>query len=143
MLTIELVDEKPRKIYGIKSWEGKITIGDFEEYFYMPTDSWTLDNYKQQWRKGLERIKNHDISCLITSVYKLKTVAAIEWWKLYKVNNIIYIQNQLFGGSEILNPSNHSPFDIQTCYQYIPPRRIIDEEDGRKISEWSVEVDEI
>jgi hypothetical protein len=141
---IEVVSKKPKKINKELVYIGRITIGDFQENFHMPLDSWTVEEYKQQWKEGLERIKTHDSSCLIVTISRLKTNPFIIVWLLYKVNNIIFIQNQLLV-SEILKEIaiDLPPYDAKTCYQYVTPRETISEEDGRKISEWQINVSDI
>lgn len=62
---IEVISKKPETINGKKYYRGKITIGDFWESIFMSFDNWTIEEYKQQWKDGLERIKTHDTSCLV------------------------------------------------------------------------------
>lgn len=140
---IEVISDKPKRIDNELVYIGKITIGDFQEKFHMPLDSWTIDEYKQQWKEGLERIKTHDSSCLIVTMSKQKTDPFILIWVLYKVNNNIFIQNQLLV-NEILKEisTDLPPYDEKTCYQYITPRETISE-DGDKISEWQIDITDI
>jgi hypothetical protein len=136
--SINIVETRPQKTSHILSYKGLLTIGDFQEYFYMPIDSWPLQQYKIQWKEGIQRLKTENSSCLITSIYKLKTRPAIEWWPLYKEGEIVYIQNHHFGG-KIMEERGVGlpPFNQDTCYLYVPPRETLSD-DGTKVSEWSV-----
>ena len=68
----EVISKKPEMVEGVMSYWGQITVGDFSEKFVIPLDSWTLDEYLQQWREGLEHLKNHNISCLVIAAQNLK-----------------------------------------------------------------------
>jgi hypothetical protein len=142
-LKIEIVNEKPKIIDNELGCKSQITIGDFKESFIMPLDSWTSKEYKRQWQEGLERIKQEDTSCLITAVRTLEKRPRIELWILYKVGGMIFIQNHLLGGKIFKERAVNLPaFDTKTCYLYIPPRETLTDE-GEKLSEWSLSVDEI
>ena len=118
--------------------KGRIRIGTYKEDFEMALDFWSLDEYRQQWREGLERLKDHDQSCLITN-FEMTRTPMIEWWILYKVGNTIYAQNELVTPNFFESFFARGEFNSQTCYDFIGPRQIVTE-DGEKISEWSFEV---
>lgn len=64
----------------------------------MPLNWWTIKEYEKQWKEGLERIKSHDKSCLVVSIYDPIQEPQVEWWILYKEGNKIFVQNhRLFG----------------------------------------------
>ncbi len=44
---IEVMSKNPVVINGYKHYKGRITIGDFQESFYMPVDSWSIPEYKK------------------------------------------------------------------------------------------------
>ena len=143
--SIEVISKNPKKINGLLSSAGRITIGDFTETFIMSLDSWTIEDYRQQWKEAIERIKTHDASCLVTTAQNISTYPFIMLWLLYKVENKIFLQNQLIN-TEILEelnlPFKLSEFNIKNCYNLITPREILSE-DGETYSEWSVMLDEI
>jgi hypothetical protein len=142
-LKIEVIKKKPEKIYGLLSHVGQITIGDYKETFIMPLDNWTLEEYQQQWKEGLERIKSHAVSCLITSVQNLGTRhPSIEMWILYKEGKTIFIQQSLLINETVEHSMKLSEFNSKTCYQFIDPRETITES-GQEISEWSINISDI
>ena len=61
---------------------------------------------------------------------------------MYKINNTIFIQNQILGG-EIFEESKIGlpPYNAKTCYLYLLPRRI-NNEYGHKVDEWNISVDD-
>lgn len=130
---IEVMKKKPVVINGYKHYKGQITIGDFQESFYMPVDSWSIPEYKKQWKEGLERIKTHDSSCLVVN-----SIGYIEFWSLYREGEKIFIHNNCL----FERPKGLPRFDINTCYLYVIPRETIDE-DGNKISEWQVDLQDV
>jgi hypothetical protein len=141
---IEVISKKPKIINKQLVYLGRITIEDLKETFYMPLNSWTIEEYKQQWKEGLERIKTHDSSCLIVTMSGLNKSPWIELWILYKENNTIFIQNQyLFGEVFQERAIGLPPYDAKTCYLYVPPRETISEDNGRKISEWKIDISDI
>jgi len=135
-LQIRVVDLKRKKLRGISVCKGEIQIGTFKETFVMPLDSWSVKDYEQQWREGLERIKTHDTSCLVTAIQELKTEPYVDLWILYKDGNMIYIQNHIFDASDY-SGKNLTDFNIQNCYSYLFPRRPF-KYDGLNPQEWEV-----
>jgi hypothetical protein len=141
---IQVISEKPETHNRRKYHRGRITIDDFTETFRMPYDSWTIDEYQQQWKEGLERIKTHNSSCLIATLSGLKkNYPFILLWVLYKEKNVIYIQNKLLF-DEIFEEISQGlpPFSAETCYLYFGSREIINE-DGDKLSEWKTDMNAI
>jgi hypothetical protein len=141
---LQIISKKPEKIYGLSSYWGKITIGDFNERFILPISNWNLEQYKQQWKDGFERLKTYDTTCFVTSVQNLDLYPSIEMWTVYKNKNKFFFHQQLL----IDETAGNSPiplklFNLQTCYQFISPRitnknhEAVNEED-EKISEWSI-----
>lgn len=113
---------------------GKITIGNFYEYFYMSPSVWKISDYEKQWDVAWERLQAHDTACFITNVQRNPL---IEMWALYKVDHIIYIQNFLMA-----QPHHQKIVDtlnLKNSFDIIPKREILTEE-GKKISEWSVKI---
>src|SRR3990167_11412149 len=92
---IEVISKKPEVIDGLLSHTGEITMGDYKETFVMPLNSWTIEDYKQQWKEGLERIKTYDESCLVSLAQDLDTLPMVFMWVLYKLKGVIYIQQHL------------------------------------------------
>ncbi len=141
---IEVISKKAETIYRRKYYRGRITVGDFTETFIMSYDNWSIDEYKQQWKEGIERIKTHDSSCLVVCFEGTLKSPRIVLWTLYKEESVIYIHNQyLF--YEIFQERSKGlpPFDANSCYLYIILPRETTTEDGDKISEWSVDLQDI
>jgi hypothetical protein len=126
---------------------GKITIFQnnclepFWETFMVALDYWSINDYRQQWREGLERIKTHDISCLVASVYNPRNGARVVWWPLYKEGNQIFIQNELIAGDEYVKWIGHKIFSPETCYNFVTPR-VTETPEGYRVSEWAITVPE-
>jgi CdiI N-terminal domain len=146
---IAVLHDKPKKIDGILAYKGQITIGKFQEAFSMPLDSWSKEDYVQQWRDGLERIKMHNLSCLVTSIENLASgYPTVELWTLHKQGDSLFFHNQLLFDETVSCCSEQlSKFSSENCYEFINPR-VADEEnraineDGDRISEWSLNMKE-
>jgi hypothetical protein len=138
---ISIIDDKPRKKWGVLSVKGEIQINDFRETLYISLGWWNLDDYKKQWQEGFKRLINHDKSCLVVAVDNPKMRKFIEWWVLYKIDNKIYVRNKIAIEDIYTEQIGNKPFTIHSCYDFIPERGEPYDEDGNKISEWVVEWD--
>ncbi len=142
---IEVINKKPTTASGILWHEGKLTVGSFKEILDMPLDVWTLQDYKQQWKEGLDRLKTHDSSCFVTFIMMTKfRLPCLRLWKLYKVDTTIFVTYQLISCILLKTiPPGESPCYSKTCYQLID-QRVTNEkgdsitEEGHKIVEWSI-----
>ena len=147
ILKIEIVNNKPKKIDGLLRCKGKITIGKFSEGFYMRLNSWDIEQYKSQWREGLERIKTHKSSCLIADISTWENNGiGMQIYYLYKVDNKILVQYQMYAPSifeDLLkDPLPFDPFNNEKRYINIPPIELIDE-DGNNLEIWEADLDGI
>ena len=125
---------------GILCCYGSITISGYKERFLMALNNWTIKEYKKQWREAIKRLETHDISCLIVSAYDLEQDPFLWTWPMYKVGDIVYLQNRLLFDvmrKDPLSPSAYTGVNDQTCYDFMDERETINEK-GRLISEWSV-----
>src|SRR3990167_8914107 len=122
--SIEVVNKRPEIIDGLPFYTGEITMGDYKETFQMSINSWSLEDYKQQWGEGLARIKMHDKSCLV-----------------------VYIQQHMLS-KKILEYRN-SRLDIETfskenCYEFVRDRKVnkkglaVSASGNRIYDEWKV-----
>ncbi len=138
---IEVISKKPETVNRKKYYRGRITVGDFTETFLMSFDNWTIDEYKEQWKEAIERIKTHDRSCLVADFTGLQENPWVELWVLYKENDMVFVQNHCFfdGFHEIAK--GLPLFDVKTCYLYVKPRETIT--DGYKISEWKIDLKDV
>jgi hypothetical protein len=117
---------------------GDIQIGEFHETFMASLSYWTKLDYLIQWKVALTRICNgNDKSCLITSMFDPSIANFIFWWTLYLDENTVHIQNQIL----FLNLLD-KPFLELNPYEFIRTRETVTDE-GDKISEWDVDVDDI
>lgn len=140
-ITINVVDRKPKKRQGVLSVLGRLTLHDFEESLYVPLDWWSIEDYENQWKEGLDRIKNHDQSCLIATIHDPTIRPYIDWWILYKIDNKIHVQNQLLVADIYQKKIGNKPFTKESCYSFISPRKSMSGIAGVPISEWVVELD--
>jgi len=137
-LYINIIDNKPVERNNVFVVKGEINIGDCSEILYIPLDWWSLTDYKQQWQEGLMRLKNYDTSCLVVAVHNPSIRPYINWWLLYKVENKIYVRNQLLIEDAYAEQIGNKVFTVQNCYEFIPSRCDRYDEDGDEISEWTI-----
>jgi hypothetical protein len=117
---------------------GEIKIADFTESFHSATTYWNKNDYLNQWKKALERIRQgFESSCFITSMCNPLYANFIFWWVVYIEGDWAHIQNHIFFLNEL-----SEPFQVDKIYSYIQKREIYNE-DGNKISEWKIRIEEI
>ena len=142
ILGIKITDNKSKIIDKQRFYPAEITIGSYSESLMILVDYWTLDDYKRQWKEGIERLKTHDQSCLVVLVQDPKKAEVIMWWPLYKENDTIYIQNHLLIDEYYEKDIGNNIFTPDNCYQFIPARSLAYEDGGRP-SEWKVKLDQL
>lgn len=117
---------------------GEIVLGEFRELFIASLSFWTKAEYETHWREALNRmIKNVSPSSLITTMYDPAVANFIFWWPMYRQGDEIVVHNQmllLMEFEERLDPNNP--------YSFIPEYESVNE-DGQKVSEWKISVEEI
>lgn len=133
--------EKFRRDMSNKGYIGFIRIaeagGETKETIFCPIDTWSIEDYKRQWKEALLRLKYHDKSCLIVAYTASDNNPGMEWWPMYRVGDTIYIQNQLVWAEEYKNIIGDKPFTTDTCYDFVRERRTVNYE-GTPLAEWSV-----
>lgn len=138
-MEIEIVITSKRAVgfFGGRSYRAFIRIGEMQETVYIPTGTWRITEYKKQWKEGIERLKTHDTSCLVTGFTNKNGSPGVDWWPLYRVGDRVYVQNHVLWHEIYQERVGDKPFTRETCYDFVPPRRTKDYE-GTEISEWSV-----
>jgi len=63
----------------------------------------------------------------------------VEWWRLYKVGDKVYVRNSIVIENIYKEMIGDKLFTLETCYDFIPERGGPCNEDGNKISEWVVD----
>jgi hypothetical protein len=116
---------------------GEIRLGKYLETFESPLDFWAREDYQAQWKDALIHIRDIGIkSCLITSLYNPRTSNFLRWWVLYRKENDVIFQDQIF----FFNRKNS--FDLKDPYKSIRDHRSISPK-GERVSEWVISVKEI
>ena len=108
----------------------RIVIGDFSERFSADLSYWSPRQYRQQWKRALDRALGGKPSALITSVSNPATMNYLFWWPLYPNAGTIHVQNH------VLFISEHPEFDLSRWTEFVP-LRITKNEDGDTVSEWT------
>lgn len=117
---------------------GELRLGGVREYFESVLGYWELDDYAQIWANGLRRILGGaSISCLATSVTNPSSANFVEVWPLYREGIYVYVQNRFV----FLDQLTHE-FDPKAPWESVGPRSVVNE-DGQRISEWRVGLDDI
>jgi len=117
---------------------GVITIGSYVERFFAATEYWDIPRYGYHWRQAITRIIQGSVrSALITSMYDPAVANFIYWWPMYRIGDTVKFQNHILFLNEL-----KTPFDPTDPYRFVPERMIINN-DGEKISEWSASMSDL
>lgn len=139
--SIEAIDETPseNEISSRSQAVGRIKVGDFTETFRMDLSFWTVDEYRQSWRRALAELQRAEkvTSCLISSITDPECSNFISCWPMYRDGDAVYLQNSIIFLAEL-----DEPFDPQEPWRYVQPRSSVDE-DGNRISEWVTSVSQV
>lgn len=117
---------------------GIIRIGSFQEKFSASLMYWKADEYKRHWSEAIARIiSSNDISALITSMVNPENGSHIFWWPMYRIGKNVFFQNHILFFDQLA-----SPFDESNPFIHVPQRMILNE-DGERISEWVLPINEL
>ncbi|MQY26876.1 hypothetical protein [Nocardia aurantia] len=112
---------------------GALTLGHHTENFRTPIGHWTATDYETSWSLALNRlVHGATISCLVTAMRDPRKAHFLEIWPLYREDRMVHVQNQLLFLNEL-----DREFDPTKPWNFIEPHSTADE-DGQRISEWSV-----
>jgi hypothetical protein len=117
---------------------GEIQLGDDHEFFQSVVTYWTVEDYAASWTTALRRLVAGTAStCLITSVTDPATTNFVITWPMYRVGYDVYVQNRYLFLEDL-----DDEFNPDAPWESVEPRSTIDE-DGQKISEWSLHLTDI
>ncbi|TCP92060.1 hypothetical protein EDC44_12813 [Cricetibacter osteomyelitidis] len=112
----------------------RIFINDFQEDFLIPIGFWDEKDYLKSWINSLINRKKENKAILLVSA-ELEPNFIFSWILYFEKNNV-FIQNK------ILFPDEYDNFTLENINTFIPNRNLFNEE-GKKISEWSVDIQSI
>lgn len=143
-IDIRLVSDKRIYHNKIPYYKGQITIGSYSESFEISVKYWSREDYQRQWKEGLERIKTHDTSMLVTNVRNPERIPtlespAFERWALYKVNEKIFVRPGILFNPFLDTLPYKGPFTLETWPNFITPRRT----SNTKADEWSIDITDL
>lgn len=138
MFDIRLTAEVPAELEaGVSAVYGSIQIGEFNETFVTSLAEWPPERYQLQWREAAQRlVKGAAKSAFVTSFLPPNKWLYFVWWPCYRIDENVYIQNQLRFDEQI--PS----FAVEHLYDYIDDRKTVTD-DGEQISEWELPLESL
>ena len=118
--------------------KGVLILGEAREHFGSSLFQWSKKEYETQWRYAIKALLDgNDRAALITEYVGPQAATHLEWWPMYVVDNAVFIQNHLLFYDQLTQP-----FSLQNPFSFVPDRRTTNEE-GKKISEWTVAIPEV
>ena len=123
---------------NLGSARAEIVVGNHKETAEVPLHYWSRDQYRAQWREAITKIvAGQQKACLITGMHDPRSANFLDWWLMWREGSTVFIQNQILFMDEIR--SNFNENDLE---RHIPERKTVTDE-GEKISEWTVRVQDI
>jgi hypothetical protein len=134
--SIRFLDEPPFIEEGMAPHaHGILSIGAFEEGFYASLFHWSREQYEKQWSGAIRDILNGaNKSALIVSFLTPDVASNLEWWPMYRADNVVYFQNHLLFFDQL-----ERPFSAECPVASLRDRNTI-AETGDPISEWSLKL---
>ena len=117
---------------------GEICIGDFRERFWAPVDYWNKARYEQQWLDAAKSLECIDRVALMTAMVDPSTANYYRFWALYRDQNEVIAQEQLYILAE--HPNG---FDPASTRDYIEDRGSASPDDEYPVSEWRTTMDAV
>lgn len=134
-LTSERLQEPKGRANGVY---GKIYLEDHYETFSTSLEYWEPREYIESWRAELRRlVDGASTAALITSYHPPRPGDFWFWWPLYRIGDIVYIQEQMLFFDQL-----PAPFRADRPSESLMARETITDE-GARISEWQTTVTEI
>ncbi len=117
---------------------GELTMGQSTEGFYSSLYQWSTQNYENQWSDAIRLLLGGAPKAALIVEYLSPDVAShLEWWAMYREADVVYLQHQLVFYKQLTKP-----FSINAPFASLRDRETINQQ-GRRISEWSVSLSEI
>ncbi|MGD0292692.1 MAG: hypothetical protein ABSB30_02450 [Terracidiphilus sp.] len=116
---------------------GKLVIGDWEEIFVSSLYLWSKEDYMAQWMHAIRSMLNGSEKAALIVEYLGPDAGRLWWWPMYRVGGSVYLREQILFFDQL-----KEPFSLEKAFSFIQDHRAINE-DGYKISEWSVTVSEV
>lgn len=124
--------------YEEEGYFGYITIDNFHERFFSPIEFWSREEYLKNWYQELNKLLNgFPCAKLITRMYNPEYSNFIQAWVLYRIDDKIFIHEQIFFLDEWAKP-----FLLEELYSK-ELNRETHSEDGEKISQWEINISDI
>lgn len=114
-----------------------IVINEFKENFNIPLAYWNVKDYRNSWKLSIEEgLQRGSHAVLAVSMYEPGHTNFVFTWVLYLEGENVFIQNKIIFLDE------HPEFTPENINDYVENRETHDE-DGRKLSEWSTDLNSI
>lgn len=143
MFKLEFINHKESSNNGIDKPNLRITIGKHIEYNHVDTSYWSIQDFEKHWREAIYRFLDEpkNKSCtLFVSMHPLSQPEIGEAWVLYRDDSDprkIYVQNSLILLEEM---TKYRSLDELLNRKDV---RVIEADNGFKVSEWSTTLDSI
>jgi hypothetical protein len=137
--SIKIIDETLDPSWYCPAVTALITIGSYKHKFKLCISSWSMDDYRQQWKEGIARLKNHNASCLLTWVEN--PINSLMRWLLYKRDGKIIFYHDALQDINYAETIGNILLDKENCYDFIPDEQELLEE--YRVKEWVVDAKEL
>jgi hypothetical protein len=122
---------------------GQVHAGDLQETFHAPLGEWRREDYEAGWRRQLvELLGGADVALLLTVAITPTLANWVRGYALYRFGTQVRVQEQIIFLQESGRDDLGRYFDLQHPDQSVRPYESMTE-DGLRISEWTVPVEEI
>jgi hypothetical protein len=117
--SIKITDDTVNNLYRLPVVMGLTCIGSYTQKYKIPINYWSINDYKEQWQEGINRLQNYPSSCLITRISE--PMGTIGRWLLYKRDDkIIFYYDYFYGVYYSEEIGEDTLLTKKNCYDFIP-----------------------
>jgi len=91
----DLLLDKKEKMYEKTGYRGKITIDDFEEYFFSNDSFFKKEDYYRHWLKSVDLLFKYSKAFFLTDVHDPNNADYCTTWVCHLLNNVVYFQENI------------------------------------------------
>jgi len=143
----DLLLDKEEYMFEETGYRGKITVDDFEEYFFSNDSFFKKEDYYRHWLKSVDLLFKYSKAFFLKNVYDPNNANFYMSWKCYLLNDVVYVQDTILFSEDCHLIDDDDDDDVRkyclrdVIYSSVEIGDIIFADDeGNKVSTWQTDV---
>jgi len=145
----DLLLDKKRYMFEETEYRGKITVDDFEEYFFSSDSFFKKEDYYRHWLKSVGLLFKYSKAFFLKNVYDPHNSNFCMSWECHLLNGVVYVQDTILFSEDCHLIDDDDGDVIKYClrdviYSSVEIGDIIFADDeGNKVLTWQTDVKSI